>query len=393
MDDLQRRLLQRNRVRLVTELQVSELWDPLLQKGLFSQDMIEDIRRAGTRRDQARQLVIDLQTRGSLAFPLFIECLEETGQTSIAAFLREGYRKQKLDPIHINPVELPILELKPSGDVFEGNPRTNSDKAYLIEADPCGFCLIINNVNFLEHTDLSPRVGSNIDCEKLQVRFASFHFEVLVRENLMGKEICKELQSLAAMDHSQLDCCVIIILSHGCEARHIQLPGGVYGTDGVVVPVERVVTYFDGQHCPTLRGKPKLFFIQACGGAVRDKGFNVDLESPDSRDEGESVQCDATPFNIPAGGHDQPDAIASLPTPSDVLVSYSTYPGFVSWRDHKVGTWYIETLDRILADNAATDDLQNILVMVSNEVATKGICKQMPGYFNFLRKRFFFKTT
>ncbi|XP_069096364.1 caspase-9 isoform X2 [Pleurodeles waltl] len=245
MDELQRSLLQRNRLRLVTQLQVSDLWDLLLQKGLFSQDMIEDIRRAGTRRDQARQLVIDLQTRGSLAFPLFVECLEETGQTELAELLREGCRKQKLDPIHIRPIEmlmpapkhdmmskkeLPyqsastqlretqrIKEAKGAGDVIEGNNRKNSDKVYILEADPCGFCLIINNVIFEEHTDLSPRNGSNIDCQKLRNRFTAFHFEVLIRENLTGKEIHKELQTLAAMDHSQLDCCVVVILSHGCE--------------------------------------------------------------------------------------------------------------------------------------------------------------------------------
>ncbi|XP_069096366.1 caspase-9 isoform X4 [Pleurodeles waltl] len=391
MDELQRSLLQRNRLRLVTQLQVSDLWDLLLQKGLFSQDMIEDIRRAGTRRDQARQLVIDLQTRGSLAFPLFVECLEETGQTELAELLREGCRKQKLDPIHIRPIEmlmpapkhdmmskkeLPyqsastqlretqrIKEAKGAGDVIEGNNRKNSDKVYILEADPCGFCLIINNVIFEEHTDLSPRNGSNIDCQKLRNRFTAFHFEVLIRENLTGKEIHKELQTLAAMDHSQLDCCVVVILSHGCETRHSQLPGGVYGTDGISVPVERVVTYFDGQHCPTLRGKPKLFFIQACGGSGRDRGFQMDSAAPDISDQSATVQSDATPFGTHAGGQDQPDAVASLPTPSDVLVSYSTFPGFVSWRDHNIGTWYVETLDLVLAENADSEDLQTLLVM------------------------------
>ncbi|XP_078499123.1 caspase-9 isoform X2 [Lissotriton helveticus] len=421
MEELQRSLLQRNRLPLVTQLQVTDLWDLLLQKGLFTQDMIEDIRRAGTRRDQARQLVIDLQTRGSLAFPLFVECLEETGQTKLAELLREGCRKQKLDPVHIRPVEIPmpaskhemmserelssqrtstqlretqrVKEAKGAGDAIEGNNRKNSEKVYILEADPCGFCLIINNVTFQEHSNLTPRNGSNIDCEKLRNRFASFHFEVLIRENLTGKEIHKELQTLAALDHSHLDCCVVVILSHGCETRHIQLPGGVYGTDGAPVPVERVVTYFDGQHCPTLRGKPKLFFIQACGGSGRDRGFKIDTAAPDIVDPSASVQSDATPFGMPAGGQDQPDAIASLPTPCDVLVAYSTYPGFVSWRDQNIGTWYVETLDRVLAENADSEDLQTILVMVSSEVASKGTYKQIPGYFNFLRKRFFFNTT
>lgn len=30
--------------------------------------------------------------------------------------------------------------------------------------------------------------------------------------------------------------------------------------------IEKIVKIFNGAHCPSLGGKPKLFFIQACGG-------------------------------------------------------------------------------------------------------------------------------
>ncbi|XP_069096368.1 caspase-9 isoform X5 [Pleurodeles waltl] len=390
MDELQRSLLQRNRLRLVTQLQVSDLWDLLLQKGLFSQDMIEDIRRAGTRRDQARQLVIDLQTRGSLAFPLFVECLEETGQTELAELLREGCRKQKLDPIHIRPIEmlmpapkhdmmskkeLPyqsastqlretqrIKEAKGAGDVIEGNNRKNSDKVYILEADPCGFCLIINNVIFEEHTDLSPRNGSNIDCQKLRNRFTAFHFEVLIRENLTGKEIHKELQTLAAMDHSQLDCCVVVILSHGCEVdgtgafRWTQQ----HQTSAIRVQLYRVML-------------PHL---------VRTQEAKISpMQLPASRLQVMSW-CPIQHFPI------HPPRNTSICE----LLNCMTL-SFVSWRDHNIGTWYVETLDLVLAENADSEDLQTLLVMVSHAVASKGAYKQIPGYFNFLRKRFFFNTT
>lgn len=36
--------------------------------------------------------------------------------------------------------------------------------------------------------------------------------------------------------------------------------------DGYPVSVERIVNIFNGTGCPSLGGKPKLFFIQACGG-------------------------------------------------------------------------------------------------------------------------------
>ncbi|NXU94932.1 CASP9 protein, partial [Xiphorhynchus elegans] len=260
---------------------------------------------------------------------------------------------------------------------------------YELKADPCGHCLILNNVNFSRDSCLSTRVGSDIDCEKLQRRFRALHFDILTRKDLKAQEMALELQKLAQQDHSALDCCIVVILSHGCQTSHIQFPGGVYGTDGKHIPIEKIVNYFNGSNCPSLRGKPKLFFIQACGGEQKDRGFIVDCDSPKDEAPGASLESDATPFRAPLGNVDEPDAIACLPTPSDILVSYSTFPGFVSWREAS-GSWYVETLDTVLEKYAHSEDLLNMLLRVANAVSAKGRYKQIPGCFNFLRKKFFF---
>ncbi|XP_066493513.1 caspase-9 [Tiliqua scincoides] len=481
MEEEQRRVLQRNRLRLVQEMRVEPLWDLLVQQGIFSQDMTEEIQRAGTRRDQARQLVTDLQTRGKRAFPAFIWCLQETGQNDLAALLHGGCDQPQLHPADIRPVEvhvhpgqrnpgvgtseylpppaqvvnerfsgpahdvvatrgkksahLPpdaagnskmiktcmlggdgliplcmsqnwslnsielntVPELAPPfcfSHCFLGSGEEASQRdpemVYTMKTDPCGCCLIINNVMFSKNSGLSTRTGSDIDCKRLERRFRSLHFEVLTRRDLKAEEIIRELQSLARRDHTSLDCCLVVILSHGCQNSHIQFPGGIYGTDGRPIPVERIVSYFNGYHCPSLRGKPKLFFIQACGGEQKDRGFEVDSDSSTGKPSGSTLEPDATPFQTAGGTSDETDAVASLPTPSDILVSYSTFPGFVSWRDKESGSWYVETLDQVLEKHAHSEDLQNMLLRVSYTVSTKGKYKQMPGCFNFLRKRFFF---
>lgn len=149
---------------------------------------------------------------------------------------------------------------------------------------------------------------------------------------------------------------------------------------------------FNGTSCPSLGGKPKLFFIQACGGEQKDHGFEVASPSPEDRTADSNPEPDAAPFQEGPGAVDQPDAVSSLPTPSDILVSYSTFPGFVSWRDTTSGSWYIETLDGVLEQWAHCEDLLTLLLRVSNAVSVKGIYKQIPGCFNFLRKKLFFKT-
>ncbi|XP_005139318.2 caspase-9 [Mesocricetus auratus] len=453
MDEADRQLLRRCRVRLVSELQVAELWDALLSRELFSRDMIEDIQRAGSgsRRDQARQLVTDLETRGRQALPLFISCLEDTGQDTLASFLRRGrqaaeQRPQTVNPLgHLVPVALgpmgiipkeqkavtsdpsqpalgnlaPVVlgpeEVRPAQlrpevlrpetprpvDISSGSShdvcaaekiKGRADMAYILDADPCGYCLIINNVNFCPSSGLSTRAGSNVDCEKLQLRFCWLHFRVEVKNDLTAKKMVAALVEMAGRDHRALDCFVVVILSHGCQASHLQFPGAVYGTDGCSVSIEKIVNIFNGAGCPSLGGKPKLFFIQACGGEQKDHGFEVACTSSQGRALDSDSEPDAVPYQEGPRTFDQLDAVSSLPTPSDILVSYSTFPGFVSWRNKESGSWYIETLDGILEQWARSEDLLSLLLRVANAVSEKGIYKQIPGCFNFLRKKLFFKT-
>ncbi|XP_017360448.1 caspase-9 [Cebus imitator] len=396
MDEADRLLLRRHRRLLVEKLQVDQLWDALLSRELFKPHMIEDIQRAGcgSRRDQARQLITDLESRGSQAFPLFISCLEETGQCMLASILQTNRQTEKF--LIPKPKDPRPVDIGSGGSGDGGAPeilRQNTDLAYVMSTEPCGHCLIINNVNFSPESRLSTRTGSDIDCGKLQLRFSSLHFVVEVKRDLTAKEMGLALLELARRDHGALDCCVVVILSHGCQASHLQFPGAVYGTDGYPVSLEKIVNIFNGTSCPSLGGKPKLFFIQACGGEQKDHGFEVASTSPEEESPGSNPESDATPFQEDAWTFDQVDAVSSLPTPSDIFVSYSTFPGFVSWREPKRGSWYVETLDDIFEHWAHSEDLQSLLLRVANAVSGKGIYKQMPGFFNFLRKKLFFKTS
>ncbi|NXA79187.1 CASP9 protein, partial [Thryothorus ludovicianus] len=390
MEEQQRRALRRGRARLVAALRVEPLWEPLEQRGLFTRLMLEELQSAGSRAEQARQLITDLETRGKQAFPAFLSILRDTGQGELAEMLIQECGSRPVPPqlLDLQPVELEMREEKQRKTTLRthilhwisllscwiGQQElgirgslivTCPCQDYEMKADPCGHCLILNNVNFSRDSGLSTREGSDIDCEKLERRFKALHFTVLTRRDLKAQEMVLELLKLSRQDHSALDCCVVVILSHGCQTSHIQFPGGVYGTDGKPIPIEKIVNYFNGSNCPSLRGKPKLFFIQACGGEQRDQGFLVDCDSPEEEAPGGSLESDATPFQVLSDNVDEPDAIASLPTPSDILVSYSTFPGFVSWREKLSGSWYVEMLDSVLEQYAHSEDLLNMLVRVN----------------------------
>lgn len=68
---------------------------------------------SGTRRDQARQLVRDLETRGSRAFPLFLECLQETGQHRLAELLQDGAPAVQIQPATPTQVVRPVVQPLP----------------------------------------------------------------------------------------------------------------------------------------------------------------------------------------------------------------------------------------------------------------------------------------
>ncbi|XP_032426622.1 LOW QUALITY PROTEIN: caspase-9 [Xiphophorus hellerii] len=433
MEEQHKNILQQNRINLVMDMDPSALYEPLLKKEVFTPDMIDAIKSSGTRRDQARQLVRDLETRGNRAFPLFLESLRESGQQGLMETLLNRappVQVQPAAPIAVRPVVLPLpipspvdvnkqskyivpivperranksSSPTPDEKYFkprpEGRLRRDSLQCYKMDSSPCGCCLIINNADFEPQSNLSNRKGSNVDSEKLEGRFLALNFAVEVKTNLKQRQLKQELSALSKKDHSQYDCCVVIILSHGTEVNHSRFPGAVYGTDGSHITVQYITNLFNGKNCPSLQGKPKLFFIQACGGDERDMGVEMSPTETCPSVGGQDDQTDAIQTSSSSESlslADEVDARTSLPTPSDILVSYSTFPGFVSWRDTQAGSWYIETLDRILELNAETDDLATMLMMVNNEVSqnsAKGMYKQMPGSFNFLRKHLYFQTS
>ena len=59
---------------------------------------------------------------------------------------------------------------------------------------------------------------------------------------------------MAAEDHTGNDCVLVALMSHGDD-------GILYAKDQAYI-LERLWSHFTSDQCPTLDGKPKIFFIQ-----------------------------------------------------------------------------------------------------------------------------------
>ena len=98
--------------------------------------------------------------------------------------------------------------------------------------------------------------------DRLTKVFTDLHFTVRVQNDLThdGLVRCMKIESMR--DHRRHNCFVCCILSHGSI-------GVIYGTDGKTVPIKDLTDYFKAASCPSLSGKPKMFFVQACQGTEK----------------------------------------------------------------------------------------------------------------------------
>ena len=128
---------------------------------------------------------------------------------------------------------------------------------------PRGICLLINNVPMAVKVE-----------KQLKALFNSLFFDVQVRRRLQTLQLYKVAQEFAKKDHSDFDSFVFIIMSLGQDYD-------ISGVDGRKASLEHMMTEYTSTNCPTLQGKPKLFFVQ---------GFTI-LNPPKVRDGSTKAQC------------------------------------------------------------------------------------------------------
>lgn len=132
--------------------------------------------------------------------------------------------------------------------------------SYRMQSNPRGFCLIINNTCFAT-SSLPTRYGALKDEFKLKEIFEKILFEVIVVRNATTSKIRETIEEIRKNRKLEShDAFVCVLMSHGGLGDHI------FGTDGTSISVNEVTKSFNDENCIELRGKPKLFFVNACRG-------------------------------------------------------------------------------------------------------------------------------
>lgn len=202
-----------------------------------------------------------------------------------------------------------------------------------------GYALIFNH-EYYENNAHSARDGTNIDCKSLRDTLTNLQFEVYTYKDQSRDQIFSIMTKMSTVDHSESDCILIVVMSHGER-------GTVFAYD-YEYTVESFTSLFTADRCPSLAGKPKLFFIQACRGKQVDRGAKVSS----------FIQADSVS-----------QTKYEIPVQADFLIAYSSWDGFLSYRHPDTGSWFIQSLCEQLRTYGTRYNIHQILTIVNRKVS------------------------
>lgn len=238
---------------------------------------------------------------------------------------------------------------------------------YSLNYSSIGQCIIINNKNFDRRTGMNQRNGTDVDAGNAMKVFGKLGYKVKVYNDQTVDQIKQVLTSVSQEDHSCSASIVCVLLSHGDD-------GVFFGIDASV-ELRSLTSLFRGDRCPSLVGKPKLFFIQACRGTDLDSGIETD--------------------SLPDGS-----TTARIPVEADFLYAYSTAPGYYSWRNTQTGSWFMQSLCEMISKYGRELEILHIMTRVNHKVAVEfesvsnspgfDAKKQIPCVVSMLTKEMYF---
>ncbi len=266
----------------------------------------------------------------------------------------------------MSPIEKADLEVivKPAPE-FRRSTSLNASVGphampiYRMESVPRGFALIVE-IEAYDNEVHETRVGSEHDRRNLASLFKQLFFNVVVKRNLTKLQFMKELDEIAKDGRQvEADMFILVVLSHGRD-------GCIITSDGRQIATEAIYERFNNQRCPNLAGKPKFFIVQACRGdetdtvchGVGDLDMEMETLNPKKRRADGLSSHDTVPYGLR-------EVDRARPTWEDMIIAYSTIPGFASMRDHDRGTWFIQSLVEVFMNHAHSYELIDLLRMTS----------------------------
>ena len=228
-------------------------------------------------------------------------------------------------------------------DTFFTTATGRDDERYCL-AEGKKMAIVFNHEKYAPNRDLSRRSGTEADAQVIASTFKQIGFELHTYDDLSYHEIRRVIQDVQTC-REELACLAIFILTHGEENGILHAYDDPYRLD------KEIINELLPDRCPTLVGKPKLIFIQACQGKETDEGTVVT-----TRQRHTSTDGGITGSNY------------KIPHHSDFLIFQAAYHGYYSFRSGS-GSWFIQAFCKCLMHSKCDEDIVAVLTRTKHYVA------------------------
>lgn len=236
-----------------------------------------------------------------------------------------------------------------------------------------GVVFIVNVITYINETHPT-RHGAETDKDNLVSLFQQLGFTVFYYEDLTSDEFNNLIKELKQSSYLSTECFAFYILAHG---NHTKGRDKIYLNDNSVLYVEDILSLFNNANCPRLIRIPKLFFFSICRGDTPDYG-TLRLAEHTERDGMINMKKD--PPN-------------NMPTYADMLIYFSTVPGYAAHRDRQYGSWFVESMCNVWSQHAHDTDVEQLMKLVGKDTsryrteknnALQTLGSEQRGFFNLL---------
>jgi hypothetical protein len=193
---------------------------------------------------------------------------------------------------------------------------------YKMDHEKRGTALVINIRSYEDDKLRNREIKSKKDVDNLKRTLEYLEFDFKECDNFKAEEIVQEIQRQASIDHSQSDCFLCVVMSHGNNKDTF------YSHDNKEISFEQIM--YPIKSCLTLMNKPKFYFFQVCRGEcdMRFESYNF-----------KHIKV----------------VLSKIKYESDLLVYHSTFPDCKSWaklidNEPKEGTIFIKSLCDVLSE-------------------------------------------
>uniref|UniRef100_A0A8C7TYI1 Caspase a n=1 Tax=Oncorhynchus mykiss TaxID=8022 RepID=A0A8C7TYI1_ONCMY len=329
----------------VTKPVIKQLLDNLLEDRVLNDEETDSVKEENsTKTKQARCLIDMVRKKGRKASEKMIARVQERDPGLYDKLGLDPRQPAKMTP---SSPQLSQQEVRQVSSIYP--PMDKSGRKRL--------ALLINNVEFDDKSML--RRGAVKDEENIERLLRDLGYDVVKHRNLSGQEMDEAVKAFSKREeHLLSDSVFVVMMSHG-ELGAIM---GVHYKEGDpkpdVFPITNIFTHLNTDNCKALVNKPKVILIQACRGEdlpviSGNDGHDLELESDSIKRE-----------------HNKNDLISLL----------SCTPDTKSYRDPKMGTFFIQHIMETFNTYACDDHIEELFrkVMVRFEDFHMGKGRQMP---------------